>query len=354
MTILREENTKSRAPKSSSAYNLKSVPNAKDSSHCKPVATIDSFPKVPYVANEWSTDEEIDLGKETSDEDDISDKVISSRQANHSVISAINLKNIEAPVQDIMDLEEAQAKYNAMFGSDDIESDIPTLSKAACDVAEMVPPGTDSLDKNSAEKFVRLIQHPDGKVEQVKEDGTRVITHPDGTWKRHSSSGSIMTVPPNGWPVHISYFNGDQLEKLSDGITRYFYAKTNMWQTTYPDGHEELQYPNGQVERRERDGSVKVVLPGGKGKVNGQESTFLNGLPPNEISVEKLPNGDSIILLPNGERELHTKDYMKKEFLDGTVKFIFQDGSQETRYPSGRIRVKDAQGNLIRDTALIT
>lgn len=108
------------------------------------------------------------------------------------------------------------------------------------------------------------------------------------------------------------------------------------------------------MERRERDGSVKVVLPGGKGKVNGQESTFLNGLPPNEISVEKLPNGDSIILLPNGERELHTKDYMKKEFLDGTVKFIFQDGSQETRYPSGRIRVKDAQGNLIRDTALIT
>ena len=90
---------------------------------------------------------------------------------------------------------------------------------------------------------MKSIQHPDGKIEQIKENGTKVITYPDGTWKRHSSSGSVMTVPPSGWPVQICYFNGDKLEKLSDGTTRYFYAKTNVWQTTHPDGLEELQYP---------------------------------------------------------------------------------------------------------------
>lgn len=94
-----------------------------------------------------------------------------------------------------------------------------------------------------AEKFVKSIQHADGKVEQIKGNGTRIITYPDGTWERHGSDGSVMTVPLSGWPVHISYFNGDKLEKLSDGTTRYFYAKTNLWQTTYPDGHEELRYP---------------------------------------------------------------------------------------------------------------
>lgn len=98
-------------------------------------------------------------------------------------------------------------------------------------------------DINEAEKYVKSVHHPDGTIEQVKENGTRVVTFPDGTWRRHSSSGSIMTVPPSGWPIQISYFNGDQLEKLSDGRTRYFYAKTNIWQTSYPDGHEELQYP---------------------------------------------------------------------------------------------------------------
>ena len=40
----------------------------------------------------------------------------------------------------------------------------------------------------------------------------------------------------------------------------------------------------------------------------------------------------------------------KKDFLDGTVKYVYKDGSQETQYPSGRIRIKDAQGNLVKDT----
>lgn len=60
---------------------------------------------------------------------------------------------------------------------------------------------------------------------------------------------------------------------------------------------------SGQIERRDPDGSVRVLLPG-----SDTVSSKVEG--PDEISIEKLSNGDTVILLPTGERELHTKDYM--------------------------------------------
>lgn len=40
----------------------------------------------------------------------------------------------------------------------------------------------------------------------------------------------------------------------------------------------------------------------------------------------------------------------RREYPDGTVKLVFADGIQETRYANGRIRLKDKDGNLIMDT----
>lgn len=355
VTKTREENLNQRGQSVSSGYNLKSLTQTKV---CKPVATIENFPKIPHSSNEWSSDEEIDLGKESSGEEESdvchtvgAELVKNKTHLNTVLISKENsAQRSHLSDQETIDLEEAQAKYDAMFGKESIDS--PT-TKPGSEVSERIkdslhaklPQETKCLSPNNnvTEKYVKSIHHPDGTIEQVKENGTRVVTCPDGTWRRHSSSGSVMTVPPSGWPIQISYFNGDQLEKLQDGRTRYFYAKTNTWQTSYPDGHEELQYASGQIERREPDGSVQVLLSDTScSKVQGTDG----------ISIEKLPNGDTVILLPTGERELHTKEYMKKEFLDGTVRYMYKNGSQETRYPSGRIRIKDQQGNLVKDTAL--
>ncbi|KAK3919069.1 Centromere protein J, partial [Frankliniella fusca] len=362
--IVREENSKAKKQSTSSAYNLKSAPHL---SNLKSVATIENFPNVPSKSSEWSTDEEVDLGKETSDDDDGDDEdgglckietVKDSSQSQSSLLRShnINSHKVSSLGYAPFDLVEAQAKYDAIFGKSSIDSDLMTKNKGS---SSSIPPSLEiahssgnnnsSLDTHENEKYVKSICHPDGKVEQSKENGTKVITHPDGTWTRHSSSGSVMTVPPSGWPIHISYFNGDQLEKLSDGTTRYFYAKTNVWQTTYPDGQEELKFPNGQVEQREKSGLVKVILP--EADVQSRNQSVVTSTA-NGISVEKLPNGNTVILLPNGEKELHTNEYMRKDFLDGTVKFIYKDGSQETRYPSGRIRIKDSHGNLIKDTGL--
>ena len=60
------------------------------------------------------------------------------------------------------------------------------------------------------------------------------------------------------------------------------------------------------------------------------------------------------LFLPNGQKEIHTKEYKKREYPDGSVRTIFNDsGNQETRYANGRVRVKDKEGTLLSDSALI-
>ena len=50
-----------------------------------------------------------------------------------------------------------------------------------------------------------------------------------------------------------------------------------------------------------------------------------------------------------GQKEIHTAEYKRREYPDGTVKTVFTDGRQETRYPTGRVRAKDKDGNVVMD-----
>jgi len=61
-------------------------------------------------------------------------------------------------------------------------------------------------------------------------------------------------------------------------------------------------------------------------------------------------NDTKVLSFPNGQREIHTSNYKRREFPDGTVKIVYEDGSMETRYSNGRIRMKDKDGNLVSDT----
>lgn len=60
-------------------------------------------------------------------------------------------------------------------------------------------------------------------------------------------------------------------------------------------------------------------------------------------------DGTKTMEFPNGQKEIHTQEYKRREYPDGTVKTVYPDGRQETKYSNGRIRVKDRDGNVIID-----
>lgn len=151
VTIVREEISKQRKQTTSSAYNLKSSMQIKGSKH---VATIENFPKIPQTTNEWSSDEEIDLGKESSEEEDIveiegAEKVTKPilRQNENSTESS------QLPEQEIIDLEETQAKYDAIFGKGDIDLGV---TKSSSKILERIQ---ESLNTNSGKYLFLFLIH---------------------------------------------------------------------------------------------------------------------------------------------------------------------------------------------------
>ncbi|KAG8035477.1 hypothetical protein G9C98_006923 [Cotesia typhae] len=99
-----------------------------------------------------------------------------------------------------------------------------------------------------------------------------------------------------------------QVSRLSDLTTKEKISvptKQSVREVLHPDGHLEYWYPNG---------NVKKVFP---------------------------DSNTSKMIYYNGDR---------REYPDGTVKFVYNDGTQETRYANGRIRIKDRDGHLLFDS----
>ncbi|XP_064612712.1 centromere protein J-like isoform X2 [Liolophura sinensis] len=222
-------------------------------------------------------------------------------------------------------------------------SEVPSVSE----FEHRVPPHSRKMaarfdiDKSSIDKGVDYeeIQHPDGKLERIFNTGAREILFSNGTRKEISSDGQSIIV---------SFFNGDVKQIMADQRVVYYYSEAQTTHSTYPDGLEILQFPNNQVEKHYPDGTKEITFPDQTVKYlfpsGVEESVFTDGT---VIRVEK--SGDKTIEFPNGQREIHTQQFKKREYPDGTVKTVFPDGRQETRYSNGRIRVKDKEGNVVMD-----
>ncbi|XP_011855054.1 PREDICTED: T-complex protein 10A homolog 2-like [Mandrillus leucophaeus] len=102
-----------------------------------------------------------------------------------------------------------------------------------------------------------------------------------------------------------------------------------------------------QVEKFYPDGSKEIVFPDGTVKhlKDGQEETLF----PDGTIVRVERNGDKTIVLSNGQKEIHTAQFRRREYPDGTIKTVYCSGCQETKYISGRVKVKDEAGNIILD-----
>ncbi|XP_045454271.1 centromere protein J [Melitaea cinxia] len=180
------------------------------------------------------------------------------------------------------------------------------------------------------------------------------IKKPDGTRELRFPNGNVKIISADGKYSKFVYYNGDIKENFyNEGRVKYFYAETKTYHTTHPDGLEVLEFPDGQVEKRYKDGSSEIKLPNGsiryfdpKNEHVREEWRFPDG---SFLTVSA--NGEQRIVFANGQVEVHAEDHKRREFPDGSVKLIYNDGTAETRYASGRIRIKDKHGNLIMDSA---
>ncbi|KAM4785523.1 uncharacterized protein ACIQIH_004420 [Cyanocitta cristata] len=189
------------------------------------------------------------------------------------------------------------------------------------------------------EEVQEKIEYRDGKVEEVLSDGRRILTFRDGTKKEISADKRMTT---------ISFSNGDIKKIMPDQRVIYYYADAQTTHTAYPDGLEVLQFSNNQIEKHYPDGTQEIVFPDHTVKClysDGLKETFF----PDGTVVKVEKNGDKIVVFSDGQREIHTAQFRRREYLDGTVKTVFCNGRQETKYSTGRVQIKDEEGNLILD-----
>ncbi|XP_078086753.1 centrosomal P4.1-associated protein [Mustelus asterias] len=183
------------------------------------------------------------------------------------------------------------------------------------------------------------VQYPDGKLEQFLMNGSRIITFRNGTRKEVSADGQSVT---------ITFFNGDVKTFMPDQKVIYYYADAKTTHTTYPNGMEMLQFPNNQIEKHYPDGKKEILFPDQTVKhlfPDGREQSIF----PDGTIVNLHKNGNKIIEFNNGQREIHTSQYKRREYPDGTIKTVYSNGRQETKYSTGRVRIKDKEGNIILD-----
>ncbi|XP_016059048.1 PREDICTED: centromere protein J isoform X2 [Miniopterus natalensis] len=204
------------------------------------------------------------------------------------------------------------------------------------------PEYKEEYEREENEELQGEISHPDGKIEKVYKDGCCVILFPNGTRKEVSADGKTVTV---------TFFNGDVKQVMPDDRVIYYYAAAQTTHTTYPEGLEVLHFSSGQIEKHFPDGRKEITFPDQTIKnlfADGQEESIF----PDGTIVRVQRDGRKLIEFNNGQREVHTAQFKRREYPDGTVKTVYANGHQETKYTSGRVRVKDKDGNVLMDTKL--
>ncbi|UJR08917.1 hypothetical protein I4U23_013170 [Adineta vaga] len=186
----------------------------------------------------------------------------------------------------------------------------------------------ENLPSLSNDGIIEEIRHNDGRIERIKSDQSKQIIFPNG---------SKQDISADGKQIRVQFYNGDYKEKLPDGRCVYKYASTNTTETEYPDGTRICEFANGQIEKHLPDGKQEHILPDKTKNIYLPDGTI--------ISIKT--NGEKFIQHPNQTKEVHTDTYKRKLFPNGSILTVFNTGEQEIRYANGKIKIKDAQGNII-------
>lgn len=172
------------------------------------------------------------------------------------------------------------------------------------------------------------------------------------TWALDSSGQKMFLtvvskeIDPFTQVIVYKFQNGDQKDLHPDGKVVYRYAKSKTVHTILPCGDKEIKFANGQVETHRRNGDIEVIYPDGTVRrifASGEEERHtVDG-----IVARTTPDGTETVDYPNGQREVRTDLYKSRYYPNGTVKTVYADGKQVTRYANGRVRIKDGDGTLL-------
>ena len=127
------------------------------------------------------------------------------------------------------------------------------------------------------------------REEELHRDGSRTLRYRNGTIKEIYANGDSL----------VRFTNGDT-KRTVNGEVVYFYAEASTTHTTFRDGTERYEFPNGQVESHFSDGRKEILFPDGTRKVvhaSGlQESRFVDG-----VVVREHPGGLREVVTADGQ-----------------------------------------------------
>ncbi|NXC79625.1 CENPJ protein, partial [Cercotrichas coryphoeus] len=168
-------------------------------------------------------------------------------------------------------------------------------------------------------------------------------TFHDGT-KKEISADKRMTM--------FSFSNGDVKQIMSGQRVIYYYADAQTIHTAYPHGLEVLQFPNNQIdtfyiffstEKYYPDGTQEIVFPDHTIKCLYSDA-LMKAFFPNGTVVKEGKHGDKrhkLVVFSDGQMEIHPAQLRRREYLDGTVKTVFCNARQETKYSTGWFQIKE-------------
>ncbi|XP_044935972.1 centromere protein J-like isoform X3 [Mustela putorius furo] len=166
-----------------------------------------------------------------------------------------------------------------------------------------------------------------------RERAGRSACSPPGTARPQNPPGE-----PGPSRVDAQTEQGDQEEGMRSPASEvYGSADAGITHTTRPSGPADLRFPE-QTEKYHPDGSTEIVHPDGTvRRLSGgrEETVFPDGT---VVTVER--NGDRTIVLSNGQREIQTAGFTRREYPDGAVRTVYCTGSQETRSASGTVSIR--------------
>lgn len=111
------------------------------------------------------------------------------------------------------------------------------------------------------------------RTEETRPDGSRFIRYRNGTTKDIDAKGNIL----------IRFSNQDtKFTDVTTGSIVYYYSENQTTHTTFVDGLELFEFPNGQMEKHFPSGKKEVTFPDRSKKTiyeNGmQESVYPDGV----------------------------------------------------------------------------